>query len=334
MAKLSGKYQRAYQREYAKEAEKNALVWISQDDYLAECLDTHKQCHQGYSLQEQISSWLFMLRMKRIPDLLGFKTAIQSNNMEILHSSLLQSAMIKHATLGVDSGCDHCINIWTTLDVLAAGLFDRVPLLLPEKLGMSDNGHPVAIAMTNLMMALWYQRADFKADARKRAQKVLATKQASADVCTLRYLIALLEEDVTEAGTQLDLYCKSVSALREPGITKLHKMFWSYAHGLYNMAFIILGREQASLMQTPEADCFIDDLAEWQIKHNYRHGPLFFAYPEPIDVINTLISCTPPECSLHQPYLGTDKKYREERYLHAECFEQKMIKIILDKVVG
>lgn len=334
MAKLSEKYQRTYQREYTKEAEKNALVWISTDDYLAECLDIHAQCHSDYSLQNQVSSWLFMLRMKRTPDLLGYKTAILSNNMEMLHSSLLQSAMIKHVTLGVDSGCDHCINIWTTLDILAAGLFDRVPLLLPEKLGMSENGHPVTLAITNLMMALWYKRTDFEADAIKRAQKVLATKQTPADVFTLRYLIALLEEDVTEAGTQLDLYCKSVSALREPGLTKLHKMFWPYAHGLYNLALIVLGREKASLMPKPAAECFLDDLAEWQIKHNYRHEALFFEYPVPINVINTLISCTPPECSLHQPYLDTDKKYRDKRYLHAEYFEQQIIQITLDNIAS
>ena len=59
MAKLSEKYQRTYLREYAKEAEKNALIWISTDDYLAECLDIHEQCHLDYSLQQQLSSWHF-----------------------------------------------------------------------------------------------------------------------------------------------------------------------------------------------------------------------------------------------------------------------------------
>lgn len=332
MAKLSEKYQRTYLREYAKEAEKNALIWISTDDYLAECLDIHEQCHLDYSLQQQLSSWLFMLRMKRSPELLGYKTAIQSNDMESLHLSLRQSAMIKHVTQGVDSGCDHSINVWTTLEILAAGLFDRVPLLLPEKLGMSDNGHPVNLAMTNLMMAVWYKRADFAVDARKRAQKVLTTKQTVSDMFILRYLMALLDEDVTEAGTQLDLYCKSVSALREPGLTKLHKMFWPYAHGLYNLAYIVLGKDKASAMPKPTAECFMDDLAEWQNKHNYCHGPLFIEYPKPIDLINTLISCTPPECCLHQPYLDTDKKYKNTRYLHADLFEQQMIKIILENM--
>ena len=334
MAKLSEKYQRTYQREYTKEAEKNALVWMSTDDYLAECLDIHEQCNPDYSLQNQVTSWIFMLRMKRTPDLLGYKTAIQLNNMEILHSSLLQSAMIKHVTLGVDSGCDHCINIWTTLDVLAAGLFDRVPLLLPEKLGMSDNGHPVTLAITNLIMALWYKRTDFDVDARKKAQRLLATKQTPGDIATIRYLIALLDGDVAEAGLQLDLYCKNVPQMREPGLTKLHKMFWPYAHGLYNLAFIVWGREKASTMQKPAADCFLDDLAEWQIKNNYRYGPLFFEYPEPINIINIIISCTPPECSLHQPYLDTDKKYREQKYLHAEYFEQQVTTIILADIAN
>lgn len=334
MAKLTEKYQRAYLREYAKEADQNARVWMDTDDYLAECLDTQTQCHKDASLQEQIRLWLFMLRINHNPDLLGYKTAILANDMALLHAALRQSAMIKHTTLGVDSGCDHSINIWTTLDILAAGLFARVPLLLPEKWGLSDNGHPVTIAIANLVMALWYKRTDFAAEASKRAQKVLATKQAASDVCILRYLMALLEEDVTEAGVQLDLYCKSVPKLRDAGLTKLNKMFWPYAHGLYNLASAVWGSEKASTMSKPEADCFLDDLAEWQIQHNYHPGALFFEYPQPIDVINTLISCTPPECVLHQPYLETDKKYREKRYLHSEMFEQQMIAIVLNEIAS
>lgn len=333
MGYISEKFQRAYQREYEKEAEKNALIWMTSKDYLTKCLHIHEQLHNDYSLQEQVSSWLFMLRMKRTPDLLGYKTAILSNNMAVLHSALLQSAMIKHVTLGVDSGCDHCINIWITLDILAAGLFTRVPLLLPERLGMSDNGHPVAIAITNLVMALWYKRTDFEVDARKKAEAVLASKQATIDLVTIRYLIALLDGDVEEAGNQLDLYCQNVPRVKEYGVTKLNKMFWPYAHGLYNLAFVVWGNEKASAITKPEPDCFFNDLAEWQIQHNYRHGKLFFEYPMPIDLINTIIACTPPECSLHQPYLDTDKKYKEKRYLHAEHFEQQMTKMALEALL-
>ncbi|WMY75603.1 hypothetical protein RHD99_06555 [Buttiauxella selenatireducens] len=333
MGYISGKFQRAYQREYEKEAEKNALIWMSTKDYLAECLDIHEHHHNECSLQEQVSSWLFMLRMKRVPDILGYKTAILSNNMEVLHSALLQSAMIKHVTLGVDSGCDHCMNIWVTLDILAAGMFTRVPLLLPEKLGMSDNGHPVTITITNLVMALWYKRTDFEVDARKKAEALLATKQAPGDLLIIRYLIALLDGNVADAGIQLDLYCKNVPRVREFGVTKLNKMFWPHAHGLYNLAVAVWGSEKASAIPKPESDCFFNDLSEWQIKHNYRHGQLFFEYPMPIDIINTIISATPPECTLHQPYLNKDKKYKEKRYLHAEHFEQQMTKIVLEALI-
>ncbi|MDA8478956.1 hypothetical protein NNO04_09615 [Citrobacter sp. Awk 4] len=329
MGYISEKYQRTYQREYEKEAEKNTCLWMRPEDYLAECLDIHENCHKDYSLKEQVSSWLFMLRMKRVPDYLGYKTAILSNNMEILHSALLQSAMIKHVTLGVDSGCDHSINIGIVLDILAAGLFTRVPLILPEKLGMSGNGHPVTIAITNLVMALWYKRTDFDVDARKKAKAVLTTKQATIDLLTIRYLLALLDGNVEEAGNQLDLYCKNVPRVREHGVSKLNKMFWPHAHGLYNLAFVVWGKEKASAMPKPESDCFFNDLSEWQIKYNYPQGQLFFEYPQPIEIINTVIFGTPPECTLHQPYLDTDKQYKEKRYLHAEHFEQQLTEIIL-----
>ena len=334
MAIISPKYQRAYQREYEKEAVKNALVWMSMNDYLAECLAIHDECHEGYSLHEQVSSWLFMLRMKGKPELLGYKTAIQSKDMELLHSALRQSAMVRHVTLGVDSGCDHCINIWTTLDILAAGMFYRVSLLLPEKCGLSDNGHPVTIAITNLVMALWYKRTDFETDAREGAKRVLATKQATHVLLAIRYLIALLDGNVAEAGTLLDLYCKSVPQVREFGVTKLNKMFWPYAHGLYNLAFIVLGHDKASAIPKPASDCFLNELSEWQLTHNYCSGSLFFEYPQPVGIINSIISCTPPECFLHQPDRDTSKNYKEKRYLHAEHFEQQVIKTVLDNMTN
>jgi hypothetical protein len=37
---------------------------------------------------------------------------------------------------------------------------------------------------------------------------------------------------------------------------------------------------------------------------------------------------------LHQPYLETDKKYREKRYLHSEMFEQQMIAIVLNEIAS
>ena len=92
MAIISPKYQRAYQREYEKEAVKNALVWMSMNDYLAECLAIHDECHESYSLHEQVSSWLFMLRMKS-------------------HFSLISSQLLpKSQSLTLD--CDFVFLIW------------------------------------------------------------------------------------------------------------------------------------------------------------------------------------------------------------------------------
>ncbi|MDR3158896.1 MAG: hypothetical protein LBU11_07795 [Zoogloeaceae bacterium] len=121
---------------------------------------------------------------------------------------------------------------------------------------MSRNG-----PATNLLMALWYKRADFVQEGRKTAKKVLDAKKTPAiNRALIRYLLALLDEDSAEAGIQLDQYCRGVSHVKEFGIEKLHKMFWPCAHGLYNLAFAVWKRKAHDIM-LPEPDCFCRDQA-------------------------------------------------------------------------
>jgi hypothetical protein len=84
---------------------------------------------------------------------------------------------------------------------------DRVSLLLPEKLGLSSNGHSVTVTVTNLIMTLWYKKADFEIKSRSKAEKTLKTKRPAIDYAIIRYLLALLDADVIEVGIQLELYC-------------------------------------------------------------------------------------------------------------------------------
>jgi hypothetical protein len=319
---LSAKYVNAYLKEYEKTAaDSRNCVYRNADDYLADCLHTHERYCEGKAEEEQIRTWLNLLRD---PETLGYKTAFVSGDMEALNNALYQTAVITHAKETSDTGTDHCHNAWAALKILAAGLTERFPLLLPAECGMSDNGHPVSVAMANLMMALWYRRADFADDARKKAEKTLSTKHPSADRAMLCYLIALLNGDAAEAGTQLDLYCQSVPRVQEFGVTKLDKMFWPSAHGLYNLAFFTQDRKMALQIPLPEPDCFCDELARWQIEHDFRPGKLFLEYPAPLGLVNRILAVTPPEYTLYQPYLDTDKRYRKQFFMDVEHFEARL----------
>lgn len=328
MDMITEKFIKSYQKEYEKEvAAGNRGIYRDAEEYYAECLEIYEECCKGHPAEKQIRTWLLFLRS---PELLGCKMAFSSGDMELLHNALYQTAVIAHAKLGSASGFDHCHNVWPALHCIAAGLTERVPLLLPEKFGMSRNGPHVSLAVANLLMALWYKRADFETEGRISAEKALGTKMTGVDYAAIRYLIALLDGDAAAAGEQLDLYCRGVARVKGFGLTKLTKMFWPQAHGLYNTAFAVWERQKALEIPRPEQDCFCSELADWQTARDFRPGKLFLRYPEPFDLVGCILGCTPPEFTLFQPYLDTDRRYKNQYYLNEELFREQFIAKVLE----
>jgi hypothetical protein len=326
---ISEKYANAYKKQFDIESmdKENGFIHRNEQDYLEDCMEVYYKYCSGKPLKEQILIWLTLLRN---PEPFGLKTAFTSNSPELLNDVLFQSNSIKHAKLFYSSGYDHCSNIELALLLLAGGMNERFPTLLPEEFGMSKNGHIVTKSTVNLIMTLWYKRADFEEESRKMAKRVLGTKQSGYDYAKIRYLIALLDGDVAEASNQLDLYCRSVSRVQEYGITKLKKMFWPEAHGLYNLAFVVWEKEKALKIQMPTADCFCNDLARWQIEHNFRQGKMFLEYPEPINLINHILQCSPPTYTIYQPYLNTKERYKNAWYVNGDLFKEQLIERVMD----
>jgi len=323
---ISENFAKAYQKQYEAEVPENAGPPRDEQAYLNRCLRIYEKFVKDSPLQEQIRLWLVLLSD---PAYLGFRRGFSAANPELLHNALYQSAIIKHACLIWASGGDHLSNVWIALDALAAGLNDRIPLLLPEKLGMSVNGHPATASVTNLLMALWYQRTDYETHARQNVEKVLKTRQPDIYHAAVRYLLALLDEDATEAGAQLELYCGAVPRVKEFGVTKLCKMFWPKAHGLYNLAFAVWEKDKAPAIPMPKPDCFCNALAEWQIAHAFHPGKLFFEYPEPIDLVNRILACTPPEYTLCR-----NEQDKTKYHIDAAHFKAQFIEKIFQEING
>ena len=332
---FTDKFITAYIKQHAIESadSDHSQIHRDKDDYLAGCLNIYEKYCKGTPLKEQISTWLELLDITGNPEYLGYKTAFVARSPKFLNDALFQSVSIAHATQVCRAAGDHCANYRIALLALAGGMVDRIPLLLPEEVGMSKNGHIVATSITNLIMALWYKRADFIEESRKMAMRALGNKQPAIYYAQIRYLLALLDGDVVEAGIQLDLFCRGVPKVQEFGVSKLKKMFWPPAHGLYNLAFAVLGKKMALEIPMPAPDCFCCDLAKWQIEHDFRPGNLFFDYPKPIDLVNNILRCTPPAIVLFQPYLNTEERYRHEWFVNGDYFKEQLVASILDIIL-
>ena len=304
-------YLKEYETEYAKER-KPRRIYRDTAHYLEECSSSYERHIKASVPAEEIGNWLVHIRNSCNPFLLGVKTAFEQGNMEILHNALYQLVATRHTSSILSSGYGHshfmddCV-----FAALAAGLTEHIPLLLPQELELCENGFPPHVAMANLTMALWYKREDWKAASRKYAEKRLGTKMLLTHSTAIRYLLALLDGDVKEVGAWLEQYCRAVSGIRDIFYaTKLEKMFWYRAHGLYNLAFFVLGKEKALEISMPEHDCFCNALADWQIERNFAPGKLFLEYPAPTELLNTILTCTPPATKLMKmENAGRKKKY-------------------------
>ena len=358
---ISEKFLKEYQKEYAREsAARSYYVYRDTAHYFAICswlykenvkesLTTrlrsgskrtfagrgsggdgdHGSAHNGKKAAE-IANWLAHIRSCN-PFLLGVRTAFEQGDMEILSNALYQLAAIEHATSGIN-GYDHSGNMNRCVpSALAAGLTERIPLLLPQELGLCGNGFPPHVAMANLIMALWYKREDFESPSRKTAEKALSKKTPLIYSTAIRYLLALLDGDTNEAGTRLEQHCRAVPGIRDASTARrIDKLFWYDAHALYNLAFFVLGTEKALEIPVPEHDCFCSDLAEWQANRNFAPGKLFIEHPAPMELLNAILTSTPPATELiEMQNTGRKKKYTVD----IESFKSKLIAAVISSTL-
>jgi hypothetical protein len=129
-----------------------------------------------------------------------------------------------------------------------------------------------------------------------------------------------------------------VPKVKEFGVTKLRKMFWPYAHGLYNLAFAVWNKDKALAIPAPESDCFRRELAAWQIERGFKPGKPFLEYPAPMELVNAILRCAPPAFTNHRPYLDDynefTKRYRNRFYTDEKRFEEGMVEAVLAAADG
>jgi len=322
-------YAKTYAEDFTKRRGRASLGYIDEAEYLAHCRGIYDRLCEGKPLAEQVGTWLTRLDA---PGELTYRDALLADDIPGLNDSLFQTAAITHARQVWSSGTDHCRSYRTVTQVLAAGMFDRVPLLLPEELGLSADGHPDIVAQTNLFMALWYRREDFARTARAQGERRLEVKGSNLQKAEVRYLLALLDDDPEMASAQLLEYVTAVARISEFGVGPLQKLFWPFAHGLYNLAWQVWPEGRAQSLALPEHERFCADLARWQVENGFPAATLRIHYPEPMGLINTILTTAPPPARLHQPYLSDPdmQHLKSKRLYDADRFRRELIVAITD----
>ena len=281
-------------REYERMCAEETCYFLAFEQYVKKAGETWDRMKVGsMPVEKQIYFMVMTLEMFVRP----FKLyeAFKSDDMAYLDGVLFERAQMKQAGNILGGGQElYSFNIMP--DLLAAGMYDRIGLILPEENGMC--GRPFASsAIINLFMAIWYRNDEFLSYALAGARKQLTKKNNLLIEAYIEYLVAIAEHNPTEATVQLENICKGINRSKEFGATAYEKSFAILAHAMYNLSQYVYDGEMADAVDMPEAENFCQSLAQWQKSHPQQRQ-IRYIYPPKLDIMNRLMRCTPPRMHL------------------------------------
>lgn len=280
--------------------------WKSVDEYLQAQKDIYEEIllEKHDDLEKKIKFHLYFIDN---PYTLGLYISLKNENWKLLNDTLYQSSRQKLLDITED-GYDHSGEFWEVMDAMACNDIEALEACFPQNIGLCNNGYPAFVIASNMLIKLWYNTFEKDDKVLEKARKMLTQKKSLWEKAIVGFLLAIYDKDMEYASRQLDEVCKSSRRIDKPS---LHKYFCPEAHGLYNVARMILEKDIFEKLKFPEDEGFIDEFAIWQKDNNYPKGELFVVYPKELDFMNKLLKCDIPKCRLHNPYKNKKVMYRD-----------------------
>lgn len=307
LEKIAKKYLKIY-----RDPEQTIDVHTYKDwnDYLDKQLTTHEKIQES----EKADDIRLYVALIKNPYLIGLATAFQTNDYELLHNSIYHYS--KHRLLHIsDSGYDHCTYFWKVMDSMACNYKDVIESCYPEQLGLCQNGYPLFVVASNLLMALWYENEQWMELAFPAGEKFLNQKKGRWEKAIVTFLMALSTKDMAKASEELSNVCKFSTRIDRH---KIYKSLCTEAHGLYHIARNILAEDDFLRIEVPTHDNFCSGLLLWQKEHDYpERGKMIITYPEELNIMNRILELSLPQCTL----VGSGKK----QTVDVESMQRKLL---------
>lgn len=255
--------------------------------------------------------------------------ALRAGDWEALHRCFFQSSRM-HLLPRLSGGFDHCARLWALLDATTcegAALLSRV---LPPELGLSQNGHPMLVHGTNLLLCLLHNTPEHTAFDPERviagAEKFTATKHPLWERSVVGFLLALLRRDTAGMTEQLQAACSSYGKI---SCEKYRKLQCVSACGLLILARDLLPEEQFRQIGLPRAANFSQAYFTWRLSHPEVENRLYFPYPESLDTLNRALLHPVAVQEIYQPYLHTDNpllaRHRRTWHLNEDAMLEALV---------
>ncbi|MGE7675108.1 hypothetical protein ACQKMV_16250 [Lysinibacillus sp. NPDC094403] len=207
---------------------------------------------------------------------------------------------------GCDGGYDHCQNTLHILEAFACGDNETMERILPSELGLTKNGYPFYIVMSNLLRAIWYRDEILLQKALSAAEKFVGTKKPQWERSGAAFLLALHKEDVEAMGEHLQNLC---SGYMRADFSKAMKQLCVPAHGLYCLAQNLMPAEIFQQIKMPEHKNFSQGFAKWRIENPQPILKLYFEYLAPLEILNKIYMAPVAKSIISQPYFHSDNPY-------------------------
>ncbi|MGE7687666.1 hypothetical protein ACQKMI_00485 [Lysinibacillus sp. NPDC097214] len=207
---------------------------------------------------------------------------------------------------GCGGGYDHSQNTLHILEAFACGDNETMERILPSELGLTKNGYPFYIVMSNLLRAMWYRDEILLQKALYAAEKFVGTKRPQWERSGAAFLLSLHKEDVEAMGKHLQNLC---SGYMRADFSKAMKQLCVPAHGLYCLAQNLLPAEIFQQIKIPEHKNFSQGFAKWRNENPHPILNLYFEYPEPLEILNQIYVAPVAKSIISQPHLHSDNPY-------------------------
>ena len=207
---------------------------------------------------------------------------------------------------GCSGGYDHCQNFLHILEAFACGDNETMERILPSNLGLTKNGYPFYIVMSNLLSAMWYRDEIRLTKALEAAEKFVGTKKPQWERSGAAFLLSLHKEDTEAMGKHLQNLC---TGYMRADFSKALKQLCVPTHGLYCLAQNLLPADIFQQIKMPEHKNFSQGFAKWRNENPRPKLNLYFEYPAPLEILNQIYKAPVAKSIISQPHLYSDNPY-------------------------
>ena len=208
------------------------------------------------------------------------------------------------------------------MEAYACGAEHILENIYPYELGLAQNGYPLYLIGTNLLIAKYYNSEEMLRIAVEAANKYVKSKASRWERQVVQCLLDIMNKDYTAINNSLLEVCKGYCRVQKP-LQNIEDICIP-AHGLYCIAAKWLTEEEFKNIKMPNHKAFLQEYAKWRMVNEKPELKPYMIYPEEMDVINRIYSMPVAKTTL------TQVRFTEQSKFRPVIDEKKMFQVFVD----